>query len=204
MKEFIIYLIIIIVSYLLGSVSSSILVSKALFKLDIRKYGSGNAGATDVARVFGITSGLLTLAGDLLKTVISMMIGMWLMGDSGEAIAGLACIIGHCWPVLFKFEGGKGVAVGCAIALMMDWRVCILLVLIFAVVVMITRTVSIASLTATFTFPPLLILFGERDPLTIALSVIVVIIIYVQHRGNIARIIAHKEPKFELKKKKDS
>ena len=120
----VIYIAIVVVAgYLLGSLSISILLSKNLLGRDVRRHGSGNAGATNMARVFGMHAGLLTLAGDMLKAAAAMLLGFWLLGDTGMALGGVACLLGHCFPVLHGFKGGKGVSSGAMVALMIDWRV---------------------------------------------------------------------------------
>ena len=90
--------------YLLGSVSASVLLSKLAFRRDVRAEGSGNAGATNVARVFGMWAGIATLLADVGKTVLAILLGQWLAGDMGLCIAGIACILGHCWPMYFHFR----------------------------------------------------------------------------------------------------
>ena len=100
------YLAVFAASYVIGSLSLSIVVSGGLFGKDIRSFGSGNAGATNMARVFGWSAGLLTLAGDAAKAVLCMVLcNLWL-GDMGLAIAAFGCILGHCYPVLHDFKGG--------------------------------------------------------------------------------------------------
>lgn len=99
-----------IIAYLLGSVCASIPLSKRCMGEDIRQKGSGNAGATNAARVFGLKAGLVTLALDMAKTVAAMLIGKVLAGVTGEALSGAMCIIGHCFPLYFGFRGGKGVS----------------------------------------------------------------------------------------------
>ena len=100
-----------VIAYLLGSVCASIPLSKRCMGEDIRQKGSGNAGATNAARVFGLKAGLVTLALDMAKTVAAMLIGKVLAGVTGEALSGAMCIIGHCFPLYFGFRGGKGVSV---------------------------------------------------------------------------------------------
>ncbi len=95
-----------IAGYLLGSVSISILMSKKAMGGDVREKGSGNAGATNMARVYGWSAGFLTLGGDMLKAAIAMLIGLLLLGDLGIAIGGIAAMIGHCFPVFYGFKGG--------------------------------------------------------------------------------------------------
>ena len=107
-----------VIAYLLGSVCASIPLSKRCMGEDIRQKGSGNAGATNAARVFGLKAGLVTLALDMAKTVAAMLIGKVLAGVTGEALSGAMCIIGHCFPLYFGFRGGKGVSVGAGLGLM--------------------------------------------------------------------------------------
>ncbi len=115
-----------IAGYLLGSVSISILMSKKAMGGDVREKGSGNAGATNMARVYGWSAGFLTLGGDMLKAAIAMLIGLLLLGDLGIAIGGIAAMIGHCFPVFYGFKGGKGVSILAAVACFMDWRVVVI------------------------------------------------------------------------------
>ncbi|MBQ6540563.1 MAG: glycerol-3-phosphate acyltransferase, partial [Oscillospiraceae bacterium] len=124
-------------AYLLGSISIAVLLSRFVKHEDVREKGSGNAGATNVARVYGFKFGLATLFGDVAKTLVAALIGFLLMGKPGISIACAACIIGHCWPVFFGFKGGKGVAVGAAIIGVVDWRVLIIALGVFLITVLI-------------------------------------------------------------------
>jgi glycerol-3-phosphate acyltransferase PlsY len=110
-------------AYLLGSVSSSVMLSSLLFRADVRKHGSGNAGATNVARNFGIKAGVATLLCDMLKALVAMGFGLWLGGELGKAVAGIACLLGHFFPVFFEFKGGKGISVGAVVDIL--WLVCL-------------------------------------------------------------------------------
>ena len=107
-----------LIAYLLGSFCASIPLSRRCCGGDVRLYGSGNAGATNMARVYGLKAGLATLLLDMLKTVAAMLLGEYFMGGAGKAVAGAFCIIGHCFPLYFEFRGGKGVSVGAALGLM--------------------------------------------------------------------------------------
>lgn len=197
------YLVVIVFSYLLGSVSVAVVITKGILKKDVRESGSGNAGATNVARIFGLGLGAVTLLGDLLKTAVSMLFGRFLLGDTGFILAAFACSVGHCWPVYFKFKGGKGVAVACAIAIMLDWRLFAILISVFIILFAVTRIVSISSIIAASGFPFVLLLLGERSPLVLALGVYIALLILFLHRENIKRLIQHTEPKFTVSKKKD-
>ena len=133
------YLIVIAAGYMLGSLSSSLILSKLGWGKDVRKHGSGNAGATNMARVFGIGAGLATLAGDMLKAAAAIWLGKTLLGDVGIAVGGCACILGHCFPVFHNFRGGKGISVGAMIGLAIDWRVFVGIVVVFLIVAFLTK-----------------------------------------------------------------
>ena len=142
------YLACLALGYLIGSLSVSILISKYIFHQDVRTLGSGNAGAANAARTLGAGVGLLTLLGDFLKGVISMLLGSCLGGATGLAIAGAACMIGHCFPIYFGFKGGKAVATAAAVALMIDWRVFLSAFAVFAIVAALSKTASVSSMSA--------------------------------------------------------
>ena len=192
-------IIIIAVSYLLGSINSGVLVSRLFKNDDVRTKGSGNAGATNVARVYGFKYGLVTLGGDVLKAIISGILGKLLFGDPGQVIACAACMIGHAWPVFFEFKGGKGVSVGAGIIAVLDWRVLVIAVSIFLVVVLITRYVSLGSMLAAISFPILLAIMSSPLWYQELLAVWVACIIVFLHRANIKRLLTHTESKFVIK-----
>ena len=147
------YILAAVIAYLLGSVCSSIPLSKHCKGVDIRTKGSGNAGATNVARVFGIRAGVITLGLDMAKTVAAMLIGQQLCGVMGEAISGAFCIIGHCFPLYFGFKGGKGVSVGAALGLMTGLPVFAVIIAVFLVTAFASRKVSLGSILAAVTLP---------------------------------------------------
>ena len=188
-----------VIGYFLGSVSISIILSKTLFKTDVRTKGSGNAGATNVARVFGMKAGAMTLIGDVLKTVISMLVGKFLGGDLDMAIAGIFCVVGHCWPVYFKFKGGKGVSVGAAVGIMLGWKVFVTIAAAFFAGALITKRVSVGSVCAAATLCICAFIYALSTPLKV-LAVFTGIVVIFAHRGNIKRLIDHTEPEFSAKK----
>lgn len=190
------YVIAAVAAYLLGSVSVSVLLTKLFFHNDVRSQGSGNAGATNVARVFGMGAGIITLLGDVAKTVISMLIGKWLGGDLGLAIAGGACMIGHCWPVYFHFKGGKGVSVGAAIGAMIDWRVILILVAVFFITFAICRIVSVCSVNCAIALPIACALLAVPTP-QLVLGIVSGVLVFYMHRGNLARLMRGEEKKFK-------
>jgi glycerol-3-phosphate acyltransferase PlsY len=193
-------IIILVEAYLFGSINSGVLVSRLLKNDDVRTKGSGNAGATNVARVYGFGFGLLTLLGDVMKTVIAALIGKWIMGDVGQTIACVGCLIGHAWPVFFQFKGGKAVSVGAGIIAVLDWRVLVLAVSLFLIIVVITRYVSLGSMCAAISFPILLAIMSHPQWYEEALAVWVACMVVFLHRANIKRLLSHSESKFVIKK----
>ena len=133
-------------SYVLGSVSLSIFLSKRLFGGDVRAHGSGNAGATNMARVYGMMAGALTLAADMAKAAVSMIGGYLLLGDLGLSVGGAGCILGHCFPLFHHFKGGKGVSVGGMLSLLIDWRVGLLVIGCFILMAVLSKKVSLGSI----------------------------------------------------------
>lgn len=159
-------LIVLVVAYLLGSISFSIIITKIVKHDDIRKYGSGNAGATNVLRSVGRRAAALTFLFDFLKCVAAVLVGKFVISYAcaqigapegishlGEFIAGFACILGHMFPIFFGFRGGKGVVTTSAMMLLVDWRVFILLFAVFLIVFSIKRIVSLASIIGTGLYP---------------------------------------------------
>ena len=186
-----------IAGYLLGSISVSILVTKYIFHADLRQQGSGNAGATNAARVYGLGAGVLTFAGDFAKSILAMLLGRGLGGVMGLAVGGAACLLGHCFPVYFKFKGGKGiaVAVGC---LFVTFGVmgALLEIAVFAVVVAISRFVSAGSLAAAIVCPifaAYYFLFQVFDPIAWVLCLVTALVVIWAHRGNIHRLATGTE-----------
>ena len=186
-----------IFSYLLGSISISILVSKKVYGGDIRAFGSGNAGATNMARNFGLNAGFITLLADMAKAAVAILAGFFLLGDEGLALSGMSCLCGHCFPVFYNFRGGKGVSSGAAIAFAIDWRVGLLAVAAFAVVAFSTRKVSAGSICAALAVFIGSLLFRVCEP-KIGLAVFSMCLVIIRHRENIKRLIAGTEADFKL------
>ena len=193
------YLACLALGYLIGSLSVSILISKYIFHQDVRTLGSGNAGAANAARTLGPRVGALTLLGDLLTGSSSMLLGSWLGGTTGLAIAGAACMIGHCFPIYFGFKGGKAVATAVAVALMLDWRVFLSAFAVFAVVAALTRTASVSSMAASIAVAAMTPVF-TKNPVLISLGIFTCLLVLLMHRSNIRRLIQGTEPKFHFGK----
>ena len=123
----------------------SIIVSKHANGSDIRGFGSGNAGITNYIRSFGTKSALGVLIGDVLKCVVPVLLAGWMVGFMGKLVAGIAVILGHMFPVFFRFRGGKGVLTTAALILVIDWRIFLICISLFAVIVQFTRYVSLGQ-----------------------------------------------------------
>ena len=190
------YILAAVIAYLLGSVCSSIPLSKRRKGVDIRTKGSGNAGATNVARVFGIRAGFITLGLDMAKTVAAMLIGQQLCGVMGEAISGAFCIIGHCFPLYFGFKGGKGVSVGAALGLMTGLPVFAVIIAVFLVTAFASRKVSLGSILAAVTLPVASFIFNAPTPL-LAMNAFSAVLVVLMHRENIRRLINGTEGDFK-------
>lgn len=189
------YLFICVGGYLLGSVSISIILSRML-GVDVRKKGSGNAGATNMARSYGLLAGFATLAGDFLKAVIVMAVGYRLCGEWGLMAGGIACTTGHCFPIFYDFRGGKGISVGAAIGLAIDWRVFVGIVVVFLIAAFLTKKASFGSLCAAVAIVALSLLFAAPLP-RLLLAIYAAALAIFQHRANIKRLAEGSEPDFK-------
>lgn len=196
--------------YLLGSINSAIIVSGRLYGKDIRDYGSGNAGLTNMVRVFGKKAGILTFIGDVLKSALSVFLGAWFCGGSytgsmdGAYLAGLFCVIGHIMPVYYKFRGGKGVLAAATMILLLDPLVLFCLLIAFVLVLLLTRYVSMGSVVAAFLYPALTYithryLTGSPPGIFKMLFCFVCgLLVIFAHRENIARVYHGKENRISL------
>lgn len=208
-------IIVAIISYLIGSISFSVIYTKKFAGFDVREKGSGNAGSTNVLRTAGKKVALLTLVCDILKGVVAISIAL-LIGniikadDSTKAklvqVAGVFVVIGHTFPVFFKFKGGKGVATALGVLLTINWKIG-LICLIFALLIMaFTRVVSMGSISAAILFPILCIFFNQNFIVEgfhfgyIVFGIIMALIVIFNHRENVKRIIEGNENKLSFKK----
>ena len=188
-----------VIGYILGSLSFSIIFSKLFLGKDIRKHGSGNAGATNMTRVFGWAAGVATLTFDFLKGIAAMLIGQKLLGDPGICVGGMAVMTGHCFPLFHHFRGGKGIATGAAVGFMIDWRVGVSVVAVFLIAALLSKKVSVGSITAAISIVPATWIFAPRASM-IALAVFAMVLAVTRHSGNIQRLRAGTEPDFRAGK----
>jgi len=185
-----------IAGYLLGSVTLGMIVPRLMgTSKDVRKEGSGNVGATNVLRTQGKLQGGLVLLGDLLKGSIAAGIGLAFAGIAGGAAAGIGALIGHCYPLYFGFKGGRGVATGAGIVFVLFPKAVLLLLPVFVLTVLISRMVSLGSITAALALLICLLVFQPPIPVMI-FTFIAVPLIVGKHHSNIKRILAGTENKF--------
>lgn len=193
-----------IAAYLLGSLNSAIIISKWKFKQDIRSFGSGNAGLTNMHRVYGKEGAVLTLVGDIAKQIVAVLIGAILVGRYGAYLAGGFCMLGHIFPVYYRFKGGKGVLTAATMILIIDPIIFAVLFIIFAVVLLITRYVSLASIIAAFTYPAAItVAYGSAHIFELCFALFIGAMVIFMHRTNLYRLFNGTESKFSFHKKKD-
>ncbi len=193
-----------IVAYLCGSINSAVLISRGLFGKDIRKYGSGNAGLTNMLRVFGKKGAVLTLIGDMAKAVVAILCGMLLAGYLyGGFTALLFCVIGHAFPCFFEFRGGKGVLSAATGILCLSPATFCVVIGLFLVMVLTTRYVSVGSITAAFFFPLCLNAFltaaGKPDFIVLSCALLTCLLVIFLHRENVRRLLGGTEKKLGQK-----
>lgn len=199
--EIIKHILSLVIGYLFGSVCVAVLFTRYKFREDVRNNGSGNAGATNVARVYGFKAGIITFLGDVLKTFLGAGIGWLLAGENGMILGAAGAIVGHCFPIFFGFRGGKGVSVGAAVAFIVDPLGCAIVLSIFAVLAVSTRLVSLSSMIASSLLTVYCLIMGIYGP-RLYLAIFGALLIIFMHRANIGRLIRGEEKKFSPGKKK--
>ena len=212
----IVYIIMAIIAYLIGSINFSVIISKKVAGFDVREKGSGNAGTTNMLRAVGKKAAAVTLICDVLKGVVSIGIAI-ILGNIVKdinrelliQIAGIAVVLGHTFPVFFGFKGGKGVATSLGILLLSNWQIGLICLVFGIVLIILTRMVSLGSCTAAVLFPVLTLFIndhytvlteGKSGSTYFIYSVILAIIVLYNHRSNIKRILSGTENKISLKK----
>lgn len=207
-----------LVSYLIGSVNFSILISKAISGEDIRKSGSGNAGATNMLRTHGKKMGVLTLLLDVLKGIAAVLLAIlyvkYINGKLGQSdlwekiclpyIAGVCVILGHNFPVFFGFKGGKGVATSLGVVLLLDWKVGLIVAVCAIAVMAVTRYVSLGSILggAAYIVTEVIKMFVLHDVKPVQLVCVIIIggLLIARHHANIKRLLNGTENKLGAKK----
>ena len=195
------YILAAMAAYFIGSFSASIFLSETLLGRDVRQEGSGNAGATNMARAYGMGLGVMTLLCDFAKALLAVWLCRRMLGDWGLFVGGFACLVGHCFPLYYQFKGGKGISTGAALGLCMDWRMLVVMVLSFAIAAGLSRKVSVGSICAAACVVPAAFIMGFEPP-ALLLSVCAAALVLWRHRENMRRIIKGTEPDFKAGKDK--
>ncbi len=202
-----------LISYLLGSLNFAIIISGKQYRQDIRSFGSKNAGMTNMMRTYGKKAAGFTLLGDALKAVVSCLIGYALIGQYGAYFAGLFCIMGHMFPIYYRFRGGKGVVTAAVTMLMCNPIVFLILLVIFVIIVLTTKFISLGSVVCVMLYPIVLdriersTLLYENPPAGcpyVIFAILIMLLVVLKHRENIIRLYHGKESKFSFKKSVDA
>lgn len=197
-------------AYLLGSIPTAVWIGKTFYKIDVREYGSGNAGATNTFRVLGKKAGIPVLIIDALKGFVAVNLAY--VSDytphsnqfiNLQLVLGIASLIGHIFPLFAQFRGGKGIATLLGIVLAVHLYAALIAIGIFVMVLLITSYVSLGSMTAALLFPFIVIgIFKETVPSLIIFSILIAIMVLITHQKNIERLLRREESKAKIIKKK--
>jgi acyl phosphate:glycerol-3-phosphate acyltransferase len=205
-------IVLIVLAYLIGSIPTSVWVSQSFFGIDIRDYGSGNAGATNTYRVLGAKWGTFVMVVDMLKAIIAVKLAFLLPYSFESELylvnmqigLGLAAVVGHIFPIWANFKGGKGVASLFGMVLGIQPNVALCCVAVFILVLFLTRWVSLSSILAGIAFPVfILIVFNEPEHLYRVFALLVAILVLFTHQKNIGRILRGSESKAPILKHRD-
>lgn len=193
------YILIIIISYLIGCFSSAYIVGKSFKNIDIRNFGSGNVGSTNALRVMGLKLGIFTFLLDILKGIVAVYIGKFILGDIGGLIAGLFAVIGHNWPVFIGFKGGKGVATSIGALLSIYGTIVLIPLTITAIIILITKYVSLGSISFLCLTPIIYAIFIRPFRVEyFMVATILAVLGIIRHKENINRLIEGNENKFKI------
>lgn len=207
-----VYIIVGIIAYLIGSINFSIIISKKMAGFDVREKGSGNAGTTNVLRSVGKKAAVITLICDILKGIVPILFAIicgTIAKNSDKAllvqIAAICAILGHTYPIFFGFKGGKAVATSLGVLLIINWQIGLICLVFALVMIILTQMVSVGSVTSAILLPILTIFQMSNENYIvsgnyIAFSIIMAVIILFNHRSNIQRILEGKENKLSFKK----
>ena len=202
----------IITSYLIGSIPTAFIFGKLLKRIDIRKFGSGNIGATNALRVLGKKVGISVLALDILKGIIPIFLvqiaglPINISWDLFRILIGISCICGHNWTIFLNFKGGKGIATTLGVLIGLAWKtpglsgILLLLVLIWIFIFLLSRMVSLASIVSGLFLPLLVVVFRQSLAIIFA-SIILALFVLIRHKSNISRLLHGQEARINFSKK---
>jgi glycerol-3-phosphate acyltransferase PlsY len=196
-----------LIGYLIGCIQTAYLTGKIKANIDIRNFGSGNAGTTNIARELGFKTGVFVFVVDVLKAVLAFVLCRQIFAFSGidqlvlGFYAGAGVILGHNFPVFFGFKGGKGIACSLGVILCVDWRAALIIYAVGVTVILLKRYISLGSIVMLVLFPISTFLWGKGTESIILASLFSALAIF-QHRGNIKRLFNGTERKITLRKRK--
>lgn len=201
-----------IIAYLIGSINFSVILSKKMAGFDVREKGSGNAGTTNMLRSVGKKAAVITLICDILKGVVAILIAIAfgkIFSDVNGAllvqVAGVAVILGHTFPIFFKFKGGKGVATSLGVLIMSNWQIGLICLVFALILIILTQMVSVGSIAAAILYPVLTLFIPENYIVPgnyIIYSIVLAIIIIFNHRENVKRLLNGTENRISFKNTK--
>lgn len=208
MSELLLIIILGIVAYILGSIPSAVWIGKALHGIDVREYGSGNAGATNTFRVLGKKAGSIVLVMDMLKGFLAAyLVNLTSINPETnpykyvniQLLFGLLAVVGHLFPLFANFKGGKGIATLFGMIVCIDYKPALLCLGIFLFILLVTRYVSLGSILAAVSFPFLMVyVFKEDVPLFIAFGITAALMVILTHQKNIRKLVNGTENKAKL------
>lgn len=190
----------IVVGYCMGMFTTGVWVARYIGKTDIRKHGSGNVGTTNVLRTLGWLPSLLTLIGDMLKGILAAWIGYLLLGDVGARLMGFCAVVGHIWPVVSGFKGGKGIAASFGVLLFVDPLIMLALLIIQLLVIAVTKYMGLASILSCVLYVIATLLFHWGDAAAIVFAIALAVLVIFAHRDNIKRLLSGTENKLDFSK----
>ena len=194
------WILVLVVSYLLGCIQTGVIISGAQH-VDIRAHGSKSTGTTNVFRVLGAKASLVTFVGDVLKGVLACLLGLWLLGNTGASLAGIAVVLGHMYPIFYKFKGGKGVATSLGTSLVLNPLLGLILLAVSAVGIAITHVVSVFSIVSLVAFGLINPFLCKGDVAEIIYSIVLALLVVWAHRTNIKRLLSGTENKLDFSRK---
>ena len=195
-------LMVLIAAYLLGSINTSIIVSKIMIGDDIRNHGSGNAGATNTLRTVGKKGAVLVVVGDILKTIIAIYIGKFILNFDQNAvfIAGMGTVLGHNFPLYFKFKGGKGIVVSTTAMFFADPVIGLIVFVVAISIMAISKYVSLGSVLGAVLFVVCAFIFKSQNTDFIVFAMMLALLAIYMHKSNIVRLFNGTENKLNFKK----
>lgn len=195
------YIIVVLCSYVIGSIPSGLILGKTLWNVDLREHGSKNIGATNAWRTLGKLPGFIVFVADLLKGMIGVYLGMLLVGTStAMIIGGIIAIVGHSLSLFLKFKGGKGVATGLGVIIMLMPTVSAIVFIIWLVIVILSKYVSLASIIAAICVPVFAFILGMPSEF-VAFGVVAALFVIYRHKSNIGRLMNGTENKIKAGKR---